>query len=500
MREIVCKSTPLILMCLWIISEISAETCDNTKSATFSQPNLANKATAIQNEIKKLKEDVEKLKKSNKLGVEEKARVTSLESTIEVMFKLIDNQYKEVTFALINLQKTNEKLVQEIEILNGVAEHVDKELVTQCIVDFSNNHIKSAASKLNLIKNENKIDYVIKQIYSSNTVNVILNLAGSIENGQKKFLVLRALINEIVSKNDYNNLIEVGSYVKNKALVLSEKAIVLKNITNSVETLLKNSLEDDIMHVGKPSKQMMDMFNKADTINKDVSSDAINKVIKSVYNKTTIDKILHYTESETYNRQLILYENMYDVIKANDRHMKSMLAFGVSLKSQRKYYETNPNYEKLRSKLPRSVYNSLFMYMVGIKSIYFDEYLALSTDNSTIYTHKWKPNFEDERDISRHIWTVENKGNKFSLVSKFLVYSGLSLVKNTHQHNVTTMNWLIVPYDDNCYIKTIDNFYLCPAKNPKTDLTMRSVDVELLSEEDERCLWRICHTLELLFL
>lgn len=171
-------------------------------SGSFTRSNPSSKVAKLENEMRKMKEDIAQLKQSSTTSSEDKVRLGNLETTVETLQKLLDDQSKEFTQKVANLESLVESL---INVVNGFRKELDdmkkkaaeqetiqkqKGLPAECVEAIKSHNFKAAEEKLQEINDDSKINLIIKEAYNYQISNfdLVLKFGDSVRNIKRSFL------------------------------------------------------------------------------------------------------------------------------------------------------------------------------------------------------------------------------------------------------------------------------------------------------------------------
>lgn len=206
-------------------------------SGNFKKPTIDNNIHTIQDEIKTMKNELDQLKLAFN-GTDNAKQITTLESSIETLKKLLDDHHKNYEVKQQKYESIVNNLQIEVEIIkNRTAEEKENVFVNDCIESIKMKNFLLCEYKLDNVRHY-KIANIIKKVYNKekNNFDLIIKFANSLQNMKRKFLVFESLFEEM--KNDTNTIV----YDINK---LSQTLNNIKNdFDNKQSDLAVNSFYD----------------------------------------------------------------------------------------------------------------------------------------------------------------------------------------------------------------------------------------------------------------
>lgn len=493
------------------------------QSLAFVPPVQNNKLIEIQKEIKKIKEEIDKLKTSASITNEDRARITNLEATVEILTKLLDNHDKELTSAIVKFQKTIQDLVEEVIRLTRVQEEMRKKLderdeeekrkslLNDIVVDIKSHEFVKAVEKLNRLNDDNRINFIVTEVYRNQEGNfdLLLNFGNSIRNEQKQLLVYKALHKEMLA-NGHGDVGKLIKLLENLKSTSTEAGNLKDQLRKAVEVDMKYEIKNDLLSGRNATSVKIDeAIRRIDAYDPVLYAKIILDVLKEVYSKTGLEQMIAYVKTQSgLSTRISGYDAVYETMKIHDKlNSQSSFALALALKDLGK----SGNYERVKNKLPQCVKNAVFSNVVCIKSYNFNEYLYASAsqkeDNERRRVFTWRhPNQRRGNDQDR--WILEPSDGNFYIKNYhfkeyiYAAYYGFNMDSDRRmvfswmpgtREEKKQEYWSIEPSDDKCYIKNLhynEYFYPFDASVPY-DNDRRRVLTWIPKNCDYACLWFI---------
>ncbi|WP_143696870.1 coiled-coil domain-containing protein, partial [Wolbachia endosymbiont of Culex molestus] len=241
-------------------------------SGSFTRSNPSSKVAKLENEMRKMKEDIAQLKQSSTTSSEDKVRLGNLETTVETLQKLLDDQSKEFTQKVANLESLVESL---INVVNGFRKELDdmkkkaaeqetiqkqKGLPAECVEAIKSHNFKAAEEKLQEINDDSKINLIIKEAYNYQISNfdLVLKFGDSVRNIKRSFLTYKALNYEMESNGHKDpfkmiKLIEslrkeIINQLNTSSEIKGEAEFLASSLKDSVKAVAKEKLKDGMLY------------------------------------------------------------------------------------------------------------------------------------------------------------------------------------------------------------------------------------------------------------
>ncbi|WP_265035134.1 MULTISPECIES: hypothetical protein [unclassified Wolbachia] len=218
-----------------------------SSSGTFTRPNPSSKVAKLENEMRKMKEDIEQLKQSSQIGSEDRNRLASLETTVETLKRLLDDQGRETEQKIANLESLVESLINVVNVFRKELDDMKKKaaeqetiqkqkgLPAECVEAIKSHNFKAAEEKLQEINDDSKINFIIKEVYNDQIgrFDLVLKFGDSVKNIGRSFLVYKALNYEMESnghKDPFKMIKLIESLRKDTVLLVNKKVIKILQI------------------------------------------------------------------------------------------------------------------------------------------------------------------------------------------------------------------------------------------------------------------------------
>lgn len=460
----------------------------NIVKRSFTKPSN----TSIQNEIKKIKDEMEKIKSLVVVTNEDRERLNTLETLMESLNRMLDDLNKQFEEKRTELESNVGNLVNEVELLkNKTGEEKEAYLINECVAALNRRNFEYCEEKLEELRHY-KIPIVIKKVYKKNAQNfdVIFQFGKSLFNTRRSFLVFESLFNEMREFKQENvfkaiNLIKV---VNEKVIKQQHTEIKVKSDARALMTDLRNYVKSiakkEIIYSINESELTADAVKILEEIYKEdniLYVDTLADVIKDIYKEAkqrTIWRLVYLTQKYSkLNRACII---LYNKLKVEDGlSSENMLDFGLwvillenSLKQIGKSYEIQQMMNELRTELSASVKNVLFSKKVCIKNVHYDEYLYVSDEAVSLASGSHNVYTSKSPSLPTKYWEINVKENNLSIQNvKYKISLYPSDESNRKRYvlssyayflRITDVFWKIIPYNDGAYIKSVKyNEYLC---------------------------------------
>ncbi|XP_062543388.1 uncharacterized protein LOC134210949 [Armigeres subalbatus] len=377
-------------------------------TGNFTPPTQDDKITELENEMKKMKEDIRKLLETSNLAAEDRQRLASLESSIEALQKLLDNQSQQFNDKIEELDKiiqglvdTIKVLMEEIDILKKRAAEEDEKkrlegLPLECIVAVKSHDFVTAERKLYEINDDSKINFIINRVYEYQQSNfdLVLKFGDSISDKYKSFLVFKALNYETLSNGhtDAPKIIKLIESLRKGIINQQSTSSQLKNETQvfenelfgSLKPLVKEKLKNSILNDHVTNVEITSLCKSVYRISADSFRELFTAVVNEVFERIDFKTLLSRIKSHTFLEQAILgYDAVFRKIRYSNNDYLFSLAYYVKDAIASSNYAGLDAYSKstlnnIRNSLPVSVRNAVFASKVCIVNVKYPKNLYAS--------------------------------------------------------------------------------------------------------------------------
>ncbi|XP_062543386.1 uncharacterized protein LOC134210947 [Armigeres subalbatus] len=377
-------------------------------TGNFTPPTQGDKITELENEIKKMKEDITKLLETSNLAAEDRQRLTSLESSIEALQKILDNQRQEFKDKIEELDKiiqglveTIKVLMEEIDVLKKRAAEEDEKkrlegLPLECIVAVKSHDFVTAERKLYEINDDSKINFIINKVYEYQQSNfdLVLKFGDSISDKYKSFLVFKALNYETLSNGhrDAPKIIKLIESLRKGIINQQSTSSQLKNKTQvfenelfgSLKPLVKEKLKNSILNDHETNVETTTLCKSVYRISAESFRDLFTSVVNEVFGRIDIKTLLSRIRSHTFLDQAILgYDAVFRNIRYSNNDSLFSLAYYIKGAFDSTSYAELDAFSKstlvsIRNSLPVSVKNAAFSSKVCIVNVMYPQNLYAS--------------------------------------------------------------------------------------------------------------------------
>ncbi|XP_021698325.1 uncharacterized protein LOC5564242 [Aedes aegypti] len=472
-------------------------------TGNFTRPNQSDKLAMLENEMKKMKGDIEQLIQSANITAEDKTRLANLESSVEVLQKLLDDQKHEMDQKLAQLEAliefllgTIKELRAELDSLKRKAELEEEDrrmrrLPTECIEAIKSHDFITAESKLQEMNDDTKINLIVNNVYDHHQSNfeLLLRFAESITVKQRGFLVLKALNYEMDNnghKDPFKMVKLVGSLRRNiianqntSAQTKQQAGLFENDLNKSIKTVSKEKLKQAMLNNVYESNEIQTLSNDIFRVSDKLFGDIIKDVVNEIFQLMDTKKILKYIKSHSFVQQSVLgYSAVFNRIRYSNSDSLFSIAYYIkdameapSFASLDSNYKSTLN--QLKNSLPQSVRNAAFASKVCIENKIYPKYLYASGkylhDNPRRHVFTWMPDNKRDVNYREDHWELIRTGDSFyiyNVAHREYMYSP-SEYKDFKQGNdrrkvftwteggsFDSCKWKLEPAGDNVYIKS----------------------------------------------
>lgn len=259
-------------------------------SNTFKKPTIDNNLHMIQDEIKTIKSEIDHLKLTVN-GTDNAKQISTLESSMETLRKLLDDHYKYFVQKEKQYEKNFNALAAEIDIIkNNTVDAQENALVNECVDAIKKKQFNVCEDKLDNIR-QYKIQFIVKEVYNKQIRNckLLTNFSISLQNIQRSVLVFQSLYDEM--KNDNKTIVHLAHMAKiNNNKVLGNKTKPLEYYSTDLQQLvyLKTALNKTLsrrqFNDTKSKKILINIMTEVDgNIMVLVIPIAIGALLKSIF-------------------------------------------------------------------------------------------------------------------------------------------------------------------------------------------------------------------------
>lgn len=470
----------------------------------FTRPPPGTTVTKLENEMKKMKEDIDKLLQSANITAEDKERLSGLEDTVKKLQKLIDDQRVQLEQKIENLQSLVEVLLATINTLRielddvkrkALLEEEDKKLrrlPSECIEAIKSHDFITAASKLQQIEKDSTINMIVNSVYDHHVSNfdLILQFAEVVNVKQRSFLVYKALgyEMEINEHRDPIKMIELIKRLRNVIINNQSTSAQTKrdaqsfenSLQNSIKIVSKEKLKHALLNDVYETNDIKILSNSVYGISDRLFGSLITEVVNEVYGRMDTKKLLKYLSIHTYIQQSIPgYAAVFNKIRRSNNDALFIIAYYIKDAMTAPTYasldsENKSTLDQIKNSLPKSVRNAAFATKVCIENKKYPKNLFASGkylhDGPRRMVFTWMPNNIREDRANEDKWNLIRTGDSFyffNVAHREYMYSP-SEYKDFKEGNdrrkvftwtagnpFESCKWNMEPVGDDVYIKSV---------------------------------------------
>lgn len=429
--------------------------------------------------------------------------------------------YTVIAFALV--YSTECKCLDTTEIKDDN----DTTLALECIQSVKNGNYDEAAIKLDMIKDDNRLWYIVKELSMSNKNNyldLLLNFGENIKLVTRRFLLYKILYNEFQTRNslDVIQMAKLLDYTKKLSAtsnVIDGKELI-NNIKSSIKQIMRAKIISEMFSGYQPlTKVTIHDLNKIQQYDPEFTYEIINSIVLEMFDTISTVRLLGLFESPS-NIAIRTWGILatYDAInKTNATNVDCLVTLAIAIKklqNEADYKEKSSqkiinDIDMIKQILPKCVQNAVFPSKSCIKSVKFNEYLYAANgynydkDRRRVFT--WIPGSKGDKD--QESWIFEHgDGSNFYIknvaVNEY-IYAARGFNHDKERRAVFTWipgtkeekgyeYWNMEIKGDYCYIKNIKvDEYLYPVIGLNYDKKRRELATWIPKGCDDQCLWKI---------
>ncbi|XP_062708861.1 uncharacterized protein LOC134288333 [Aedes albopictus] len=413
----------------------------------FTRPPPGTTVTNLENEMKKMKEDIDKLLQSANITAEDKERLSGLEDTVKKLQKLIDDQRLELEQKIENLQSLVEVLLATIDTLRielddvkrkALLEEEDEKLrrlPSECIEAIKSHDFTTAVSKLQEIEKDSTINMIVNRVYDHHVSNfdLILQFAEVVNVKQRSFLVYKALgyEMEINEHRDPIKMIELIKRLRNVIINNQNTSAQTKrdaqsfenSLQNSIKIVSKEKLKHALLNDVYETNDIKILSNSVYGISDKLFGSLITEVVNEIYGRMDTKKLLKYLSIHSYIQQSIPgYAAVFNKIRNSNNDTLFNIAYCIKNAMTASTYasldsENKSTLDQIRNSLPKSVRNAAFATKVCIENKKYPKNLFASGkyfhDRLRRMVFTWMPHDKREDRVNEDKWNLIRTGESF---------------------------------------------------------------------------------------
>lgn len=411
-------------------------------------------------------------------------------SNVHVSYKLLD-------VITVLCKQTNNQIEYAIDTFRDAMKPLET-LVNECIVNIIYGDNNNAERKLKLISGDDKIRYIVEQIYTKcndvDNFNKILNFFKTVENARKCYIAYKFLSEKLKNSTNvwdiyhlYDNSSRIINYITYSEIE-SNASNLHEELRYKLVKFVYQELWSSYLH---ETTQILLESNLLMTIHgnyKNIYYDGFKMFIKSVKNEQNNSiKLMEFIRRRHFYDEMILgLKAIEETLQLNDTEMLSLALHIKYLSIVLNKLGQEEKLVQLKEKLPISMKNILFAQNVSIKNVGHNEYILVDENLFNIH----KPKNDTSRSVivqsnncSNLVWTITcannpSCGDQFYIYNNQLSYDSLLSVYCNNitneckiivktSDNITNYDlWKIVPFGNYCYIKNVgQNGYMYATGN-----------------------------------
>lgn len=395
-----------------------------SSSGTFVPPTSSNRINMLENEIRKVQSDITKLKTSLSINSEDSNRLATLETSLEMLQKMINDHRREQT------QNTNslESLVtQQIGAINSITNELNnikrraeeqqimqirKGLPEKCILAIKSHDFASAENILEEINDYSKINFIVNSVYNHQEGNfgLVLNFGQSLYYLMPAYYVYNALYYELETnghKNPYN-MIKLARIVRNiinnsnTPQNIRTHALSLEfNLKTSIKLVMKEKFKTALLNNNfQFNSEIKQLSNEVQSWSSELFEHIYRETVREIYDRLDTNTLLRNIRSHGYIEQVILGLNVvFDKMgNAGSDSIFLLANYVKQIIEMENYYKVvqsiKDKLERIKNGLPKSVRNVVFSSVICIRNVYYNEYLyapGYGYDSKRRHVFTWIP-------------------------------------------------------------------------------------------------------------
>ncbi|XP_062543389.1 uncharacterized protein LOC134210950 [Armigeres subalbatus] len=477
----------------------------SSATGTFVPPPTGDKVKELENEMKKMKEDIRKLLETSSLSEEDRSRLARLESSVEILQKLLDAQRLQSREKMEELEKmiqgligTIKILMREIDELKNRAAANDEEkklngLPLECIAAVKSHDFVTAERKLQEINDDSRINMIVNKVYEYQQSNfdLVLKFGDSISDKHRSLLIFKALNYELLSNGhkDAQRMIKLIESLRKGILnqpssssQLKQETQVFENeLINSLKPVVKEKLKNGMLNnYYETNVEITTLSNSVYRISAELFRNLLTEVVNEVYGRIDTKRLLFYVRSHTFLEQTISgYDAVFRKIRYSNNDSLFSLAYYVKDAIASTNYARLDAYSKstlnnIKNSLPVSVRNAVFSSKVCIVNVKYPKNLYASGkylhDRPRRHVFTAMPG-NNEVGNQEDRWTLKRENDYFfiyNVAHREYMYSP-SDYKDFKQgkdrrkvftwtagDSFDSCRWYIEPFGDNVEIKSVE--------------------------------------------